>query len=124
MPGSFYSDLTFDHDRKFSKGFLWNRPLYFKFRQNCESGDRSMLFKSSIRRDGEDMAVHNGATMKANCGKRSFKVKTLSNSGDIRVEMKMKPEWAQRNGFTMENKVVSMIQLGEKSFDKIFSTKI
>jgi len=34
----FYSDLTFDHDRYFKKGFSFDAPLYVKFFSKCCDG--------------------------------------------------------------------------------------
>ena len=70
----FFGDVTFDHDKLFTKGFNFGSPLYFKARSSPDSSTK-LLNRSRVNLSGDELTVKNAATLKYSWDMYSTKTK-------------------------------------------------
>lgn len=84
----FFGDVTFDHDKLFTKGFSYGTPFYFKARSSPDASTK-LLNRSRVDASGDALAVRNVATLKYSWDMYSTKTK-IQNSA-FGFEIKAKP---------------------------------
>jgi hypothetical protein len=106
MPATqYFGDITFSHDRYYSKQIRVNDPFYVKIFAKHGNGV-SLLHKfavaKQIQNDVANFATKNGSTLKYSWDIYSSKFK-LTN-GSFLFELKAKPQEWNNKDFTLEAK--------------------
>ena len=84
----FFGDVTFDHDKLFTKGFSYGTPFYFKARSSPD-GSTKLLNRSRVDANGDALTVKNAATLKYSWD--MYSTKTKISNGAFGFEIKAKP---------------------------------
>lgn len=125
MPkNQFFGDMTFDHDRLFTKGYNHTNPLYVKIFTKHGAGV-SLLHKFAVNKQIEnDVAAYktkNGSTLKYAWDMYSSKFK-LTN-GAFLFEVKAKPADWNTNDLSFEAKNATNFKTANAAWDNTTSVK-